>query len=238
MSSRRLEVDPSVVARVPGYRVVALAVQDLRAPGEPLLRRRVDELLTAGRRLLPPGDAPLRGVPALRAWSAAYRAVGLDDRSFPPSILALARRLRNGAIPSVLPLVDLYNGHALAAMVAIGADDADRVTFPMAVRPSPGGETAPSIDGTEGATEPGEVVLADRGRVLCRRWVWRQSAATALGEGTKAAVLTVSSAGEADVEVAAEALGVDLSAIFGARVERLPVVVGPGGEAGEGGPVR
>lgn len=236
MSSRRLEVDPSVIARVPAYRVVALAVRELRPPDEARIRRRVEELLAAGRSRLPPGEAPLREVPALRAWSAAYRAVGLDDRSFPPSILALARRLRNDAIPNVLPLVDLYNAHALAAMVAIGADDADRVTFPIAVRPSAGGEPVPSIDGSEGATEAGEIVLADQARVLCRRWVWRQSAATALGVGTQAAVLTISSAGEADVEVAAEALGADLSVVFEALVERLPVETGSSSRVEQGGP--
>jgi DNA/RNA-binding domain of Phe-tRNA-synthetase-like protein len=236
VSSRRLEVDPSVVARVPAYRVVALAVRELSPPDESRLRRRIEGLLGAGRSLLPPGEAPLRDVPALRAWSAAYRAVGLDDRSFPPSILALARRLRNDAIPNVLPLVDLYNAHALAAMVAIGADDDDRVAFPIAVRPSAGGEPVPSIDGTEGATEAGEIVLADRARVLCRRWVWRQSAATALGDDTQAAVLTISSAGEADVETAADALGVDLSVLFGALVERLPVEMGSRPRADQSSP--
>ena len=203
----------------------------LRPPDEVPLRRRIEELIGAGRALLPIGEAPLRDVPALRAWSGAYRAVGLDDRSYPPSILALARRLRNGAIPTVLPLVDLYNAHALAAMVAIGADDVDKVAFPMAIRPSPGVEPSPSIDGTTGLTEPGEIVLADEARILCRRWVWRQSAETALGEATKAAVLTVSTAGEADVDAAADALASDLASLFGARVERLPIAIGAGGRA-------
>ena len=231
MNVRRLDVDPSIPARVPGYRIVTIAAVGLHPPDEGRLQRRVDELLGVGRGFLPAGEAPLREVPALRAWSGAYRAVGLDDRSYPPSILALARRLRNGSVPTVLPLVDLYNAHALAAMVAIGADDADRVAFPMAVRPSAGGEPSPSIGGTTGVTEPGEIVLADEARILCRRWVWRQSAETALGEATKSAVLTVSTAGEADVEAAADALASDLSSLFGARVDRLPIATGSGGRA-------
>ena len=158
------------------------------------------------------GDAALADLPELAAWRAAYRAFGVRKTSYRSSVERLLKLVARGdGLPRVNPLVDLYNALSALHRLPIGADDLDRVTPPLAFRYSRPGDGFVALGGPAAADDPpkpGEVVYADAGKILCRRWNWYQDARSAIGAGTTAAVLTVQGLGPsaARVETAAAEL--------------------------------
>lgn len=65
--------------------------------------------------------------------------------------------------------------------------------------------------------KPGEVVYADEGKVLCRRWNWRQDSRSVIRPETRRAIVTLQANGIGDVVVAAEELASLLARACNAR---------------------
>ena len=83
------------------------------------------------------------------------------------------------SLPRVHPLVDLYNALSVKYRVPAGADDLANLAPPLAFRYARLGDSFLDLAQDPPADDPpfdGEVVLADRKKVLCRRWNWRQDA--------------------------------------------------------------
>ena len=112
--------------------------------------------------------------------------------------------------------VDLYNAVSLAHVLPLGADDLDQGTPPLAFRYARDGDSF--VDMAEEGEAPeapkaGEVVYADAGHVLCRRWNWRQDARTLITPATRRGVVTVQDNGAGDVAAGANDL-IDLITKF------------------------
>jgi DNA/RNA-binding domain of Phe-tRNA-synthetase-like protein len=156
---------------------------------------------------------PLSEMPSLAGWRTAFRAFGVEPTQYRCAAEALLRRLtKKGDIPSINTLVDIGN------LVSI------RYGLPVAMfdrRALEGTVTVHFADGSErflplGESEPehpevGEVVFSDpTGRVIARRWCWRQSDDSAARETTTDVIITVEAqhdGGQMDVEAALEDLG-------------------------------
>jgi DNA/RNA-binding domain of Phe-tRNA-synthetase-like protein len=120
----------------------------------------------------------------LASWRDAYRAFGARPQRTPCSAEALRKRFeRDGALPRVNAVVDLYNAVSVTFAVPVGGEDmAAYVGSPRLIRAS-GNETfAMTRDGQPAVetVDPGEVVWRDDEGVTCRRWNWRQSPRTRL----------------------------------------------------------
>jgi DNA/RNA-binding domain of Phe-tRNA-synthetase-like protein len=211
-----------VVARFPAFRVATVVAEGagITSDRPAALDAFVAETEAAARQAL--GETELAAVPEIKAWRDAYKAFGVRKTSYRSSVERLLKNLQRGqALPRVNALVDAYNAVSVRFRMPVGADDLDRVAAPLAFRYARDGDSFQALggDGEDDPPKPGEVVYADARKCLCRRWNWYQDARSAIGPGTRRAVLTVQALDEAaPVEDAAEMLGGLLAAHCGASV--------------------
>jgi len=124
----------------------------------------------------------------LEAWREAFRAFGAKPQRTPSSAEALLKRVqRDGTLPSVNAVVDLYNAVSLRYAIPVGGENAAAyVGLPHLVRAT-GREMFDTMTNGEPATEtpePGEVIWRDEQGVTCCRWNWRQGTRTRLEPST------------------------------------------------------
>lgn len=115
-----------------------------------------------------------RGVPPLRRQAAAH----------PCSAEALRKRaLRDGGLPSIDPVVDLYNAISVQFAIPVGGENLAAYAGTPRLVVADGSETFDTLKNGEAVDEspdPGEVVWRDDLGVTCRRWNWRQGVRTRL----------------------------------------------------------
>ena len=175
------------------------------------------------------GGRELSAIPVVAAWRAAYKGFGIKRTSYRSSAERLIKRVVAGEpLPEINALVDLYNMVSLETGLCLGCDDLDKTAGDLVFRFSRPGDSfldigAEAGDDLNDPPKEGEVVYADAGHVLCRRWNWRQDARTASSLDTRRAVLTVQSNGVGDVEAAAAWLAglIGRECGAGARIEVL-----------------
>jgi DNA/RNA-binding domain of Phe-tRNA-synthetase-like protein len=185
-----------VVERFPGFRVGMVVATGMRIETErpAALERQIAEAERATR-LAIGEETPLGDVPELGVWRETYRQFGVKKTSFRSSVERLVKKARQGGeLPHVNTLVDVYNLISLRYRMPLGADDLDKLVSPVGYRFArtndsfiPLGEPAD----VEDPPQPGEVVYADAGHVLCRRWNWLQDARSAITAETTRALMNV-----------------------------------------------
>jgi DNA/RNA-binding domain of Phe-tRNA-synthetase-like protein len=124
----------------------------------------------------------------INAWREAYRSFGAKPQRTPCSVEALSKRYdRDGQVPGVNAVVDLYNALSLRFAVPVGGEDAIAYEGPPRLIRATGDELFDTV--SEGqprqeAVETGEVIWCDNRAVTCRRWNWRQSTRTRITEAS------------------------------------------------------
>lgn len=109
-------------------------------------------------------------------YREAFKVMGYNPNKFMPSIESLASRVLKGkGVPTILPVVDLYNCISLKYLLPIGGHDMDSGDGDIEVRLSATGDLFTPF-GSSKAEElsQGEVVYSVGNRVKTRRWIWRQ----------------------------------------------------------------
>ncbi len=152
----------------------------------------------------------LSAIKGIKSWREAYSAFGAKPKHYKSSIEALAKRVLKGEqLPSINPLVDLYNCISIKYVLPAGADDLSNVKGGIRLRFAKGGEHFKQIGAAETENaEKGEAIYADSEKVLCRRWNWRECDETKLTPKTKTAAVYLESLnvddslGEAMLELA------------------------------------
>jgi DNA/RNA-binding domain of Phe-tRNA-synthetase-like protein len=126
----------------------------------------------------------------LEAWRDAYRAFGAKPQRTPCSVEALRKRAqRDGILPPVNAVVDLYNAISLRYALPIGGEDADAYVGMPRLVVAQGGETFDTAQHGEPKIEvidPGEVIWRDDHGATCRRWNWRQGVRTRITDESTA----------------------------------------------------
>ena len=169
-------VAPEIWRRHPEYRALSVVVRDFR------------QTAAAGLSALAP-QPPAWMAEHLEAWRGAFRAFGANPKKTPCSVEALWKRVqKDGEMPAIDPVVDLYNALSIRFGACFGGEDLDRyVGLPRLVlaRGDEGFDTvragAPAIE----QPNAGEVVWRDDRGVTCRRWNWRQCKRTALSRESR-----------------------------------------------------
>jgi len=169
-------VAPEIWRRHPEYRALSVVVRDFR------------QTAAAGVSALAP-QPPAWMAEHLEAWRGAFRAFGANPKKTPCSVEALWKRVqKDGEMPAIDPVVDLYNALSIRFGACFGGEDLDRyVGLPRLVlaRGDEGFDTvragAPAIE----QPNAGEVVWRDDRGVTCRRWNWRQCKRTALSRESR-----------------------------------------------------
>ncbi len=109
--------------------------------------------------------------PTLAGFRALHERIGRSNRRFPASAEALVGLFqRKGLVPSINPLVDLYNGVSLETRLSLGAHDLSTIEGDITLRMTDGSERFVPLGATASETIPaGEYgYIDDRGEILCR----------------------------------------------------------------------
>lgn len=124
----------------------------------------------------------------LAAWRDAYRAFGAKPQRTPCSVEALRKRAqRDGALPAINAVVDLYNALSVRYALPVGGEDVARYDGSPRLLRATGSEPFETV--SEGAprletVEQGEVIWCDARGATCRRWNWRQGIRTRITESS------------------------------------------------------
>jgi DNA/RNA-binding domain of Phe-tRNA-synthetase-like protein len=185
----------------------------------------VPHLAAARARLV---DANEGALPEIRAWRAAFTAMGLKPTQYRCASESLLRRLRTqGDMPALHPLIDFGNAVSAAFAIPLAIFDIDHVALPLVVTHAMGDERYITFAGEEEHPEPGEVIFCDaEGWAHSRRWTHRQSGRSAVRASTRRALLVTEALHDgaaADVASIADTLTTALRAA-GADVERVVTV--------------
>jgi DNA/RNA-binding domain of Phe-tRNA-synthetase-like protein len=134
-------------------------------------------------------QAPVWMADHLEAWRGAFRAFGANPKKTPCSVEALWKRLeKNGSLPAINPVVDLYNALSIRFGACFGGEDLDRYLGLPRLLFACGDEPFDTVrDGAPMNDPPdaGEVVWRDDACVTCRRWNWRQCKRTAIAQSSR-----------------------------------------------------
>ncbi|MEN0585696.1 MULTISPECIES: B3/4 domain-containing protein [unclassified Kosakonia] len=178
-----LSVQPSIDARLaviaPGFRALSVYVDAAQ-----LLNPQVGEAALASACEFVAAGGPAWAEAHLTAWDEVFKRFGAKPKRTPCSALALRKRVqRDGVVPAIDPVVDLYNAISLRYAIPVGGEN---------IAAYHGAPRLTLADGTElfdvmkegelahESPEPGEVIWRDDTGVTCRRWNWRQGVRTRL----------------------------------------------------------
>lgn len=132
--------------------------------------------------------------PHIAPWREAYRKFGAKPKDHPSSVENLVRRaLKGQPLPSINPLVDLYNTVSLRHLVPAGGEDLDRIDGDVLLTIAPANEPPVLLLGEAEPRppKPGEVIYRDDAGAVCRRWNWKEADRTKLTAATRNAVLVI-----------------------------------------------
>lgn len=176
-------IDPAVWTLRPDYAAVSIRARGARNGPSTLLTEAGLATVTQDDLAFAPWAAA-----HLESWREAFRAFGSKPQRTPCSAEALRKRVeRDGALPAINAVVDLYNAASVRYAIPFGGEDMAKYHgIPHLVRAT---GTEPFETMKDGApyTEPadaGEVIWRDDRGVTCRRWNWRQSPRSGLGIDT------------------------------------------------------
>src|SRR5688572_23376476 len=166
-------IDPRVAALAPDFRAIIMVLE----AGERLVGSVADQALNETYRVIS-RDEPSWGEAHLEAWAQVFRRFDAKPQRTSCSAEALRKRgLRDGLLPRLNPVVDLYNAISLRFALPVGGEDLDAYIGQPRLTITTGSEIFETMkDGqaVEEPPEPGEAVWRDDRGVTCRRWNRRQ----------------------------------------------------------------
>lgn len=148
--------------------------------------------------------------PSVKVWREAFSRFK-TKKGARSSIEALLKRAHQGkSIPTINPLVDLYNTVSLTYGLPCGGEDVDEFCGDLRLTIANGGEAfIPLGELDSDPALPGEVIYTDEDGAVCRCWNWRDGQRTMLTESTRNAFLVMESVDPArrpDLEAAIRSL--------------------------------
>jgi len=185
--------DPAITDRFPSIRAGVVSASGLSNGPSPeeLAEKYRAEQADAIEGL---ATTPISETPSVKAWRQTFSAFGVKPTQYRSAVEALLRRLdKSGDIPAINTLVDIGNLISIRYAVPVAVLDQASLVVPITVRFATGTERFIDLgSGEEQHPEPGEVIFVDEADHVCaRRWCWRQSAASATGAETTAAIFTI-----------------------------------------------
>ena len=172
-------IDSRLVGIAPGFR--ALSIQVEAAPiTQPEVAPAV--LAQACQQMLN-DDVPW-AENHLAAWDEVFKAFGAKPKRTPCSASALRKRvMRDGSLPPLDPVVDIYNAISIRYAIPVGGENLAAYSGAPRLTLADGSEPFDTVKEGEPVVEnpePGEVIWRDDLGITCRRWNWRQGIRTRL----------------------------------------------------------
>jgi lysyl-tRNA synthetase class 1 len=193
------EVASEIVSKHPALRIGVLVIDGLDNSGK---HEEIPKLLRAEEAAFRQKyfGKDLSSINGIKSWREAYSSFGAKPKDYKSSIESLAKRVLKGdQLPSINPLVDLYNYISIKYVLPAGADDLSKVKGKIMLKHAKGEEQFFKIGSQQNEPpEKGEIVYADNEGILCRRWNWRECDRTKLTEHTKKAAVYIESLNQDD----------------------------------------
>ncbi|CAK6500297.1 hypothetical protein PANPA_00222 (plasmid) [Pantoea sp. Nvir] len=216
-------VELTVIALAPGFRAISILVEASEVQHPEVAREALDDACRA----VAVEDVPYAEA-HIAAWREAFKAFGAKPARTPSSVEALRKRVvRDGALPAIDPIVDLYNAISIKYALPIGGENAAAYVGDARLVRADGSERFDTLKGgepVEESPEPGEVIWRDDLGVTCRRWNWRQGVRTRLDASAQQMWFILESLPEMPIDAlhqASDALIAGLEAMMpGCRIEK------------------
>ncbi|WP_180697803.1 B3/B4 domain-containing protein [Pseudomonas crudilactis] len=177
-------IDQAVAELAPEFRALSIVVEAALLTRPEVARAALDHACKAVQ-----AGGPSWGDAHLAAWADAFRKFGAKPQRTPCSAEALRKRvLRDGTLPSLDPIVDLYNAISIEYAIPVGGENIEAYAGAPHLVVADGSEPFDTMkEGVPAVEYPdaGEVVWRDDKGVTCRRWNWRQGVRTRLGADAK-----------------------------------------------------
>lgn len=177
-------ISPEVIELAPGFRALSITVEaaDITHPEV------ASDALSQACKSMMGADVPWAEA-HLEAWAEVFRAFGAKPQRTPCSAAALRKRVqRDGTLPSIDPVVDLYNAISIKYAIPVGGENIAAYAGSPRLAVADGSELFDTMKEGVAANESpdkGEVVWRDDIGVTCRRWNWRQGVRTRLSAEAK-----------------------------------------------------
>lgn len=177
-------IDGAVAELIPGFRALSIVMQAAPLTHPEVAQAALDRACKAVQE-----GGPSWGEAHLAAWADTFRKFGAKPQRTPCSAEALRKRvLRDGSLPSLDPIVDLYNAISLEYAIPVGGENIEAYVGSPRLVVADGTEPFDTLkEGVPAVEYPdaGEVVWRDDKGVTCRRWNWRQGVRTRLDADAK-----------------------------------------------------
>ncbi|ROR15078.1 B3/4 domain-containing protein [Erwinia sp. JUb26] len=172
-------IDNQISEIAPGFRALSISVE-----AAPVTQPQIaSQMLTDACRYVSE-QQPDWAVAHLAAWAEVFQNFGAKPKRTPCSAEALRKRvLRDGSLPAIDPVVDLYNAISLRFAIPVGGENIDAYVGQPRLCVAEGNEQFDTVKDGETTLETvdaGEVIWRDDLGVTCRRWNWRQGIRTRL----------------------------------------------------------
>ena len=172
-------IDSRLVGIAPGFRALSILVE-----AAPITQPEVAPaaLAQASQQML--NDDVQWADAHLSDWDEVFKAFGAKPKRTPCSASALRKRvLKDGSLPSLDPVVDIYNAVSIRYAIPVGGENLAAYSGAPRLTLADGSEPFDTFKEGEPVVEnpePGEVIWRDDLGVTCRRWNWRQGVRTRL----------------------------------------------------------
>ncbi|ELY2040903.1 B3/4 domain-containing protein [Enterobacter cloacae complex sp. RIVM_C039474] len=172
-------IDPRLTGIAPGFRALSILVEaaPITQPdvASAALAQACQQVLT---------DDVAWAEAHLSAWDDVFRAFGTKPKRTPCSASALRKRvLKEGALPPLDPVVDIYNAISIRYAIPVGGENLAAYAGAPRLTLAEGNEPFDTLKEGQPVIEypdAGEVIWRDDIGVTCRRWNWRQGVRTRL----------------------------------------------------------
>lgn len=197
------EVKPAIDARIaelaPGFRAISVVVNAAPIVNPDVAARALERAYEAVN-----ANTSEWAEAHLLAWADAYRKFGCKPQRTPCSAEALIKRFKkDGQLPSIDPIVDLYNAISIHYAIPVGGENFAAYVGMPKLTIADGSELFDAMKSGEPISESpdaGEVIWRDDKGVTCRRWNWRQGVRTRLDATAKQMWFILESLPEMPVE--------------------------------------
>ena len=201
-------VTPSIDSRLadiaPGFRALSILVE-----AAPITQPEVAPaaLAQASQQML--NDDVQWADAHLSDWDEVFKAFGAKPKRTPCSAAALRKRvLKDGSLPSLDPVVDIYNAVSIRYAIPVGGENLAAYSGAPRLTLADGSEPFDTFKEGQPVVEypdAGEVIWRDDLGVTCRRWNWRQGVRTRLDSRAQSMWFILESLPSMPLEALAEA---------------------------------
>ena len=127
----------------------------------------------------------LKDDPIVRAYRDFYWRIGIDPTKTRPASEALVRRALRGSVPKINPIVDAGNAASIETLIPIGIYDLDKLSLPLVITISKGGEIFRPIGGKEEKLSGGIPIMVDSRGIVVHVYPHRDSIDTCVTHETR-----------------------------------------------------